>query len=74
MFLCCFNVIRSQSFTQTMHERDSWLTFFQRRDGSTVSCNLLIQLVLKKSAVSQGSIYSLEYLTGEDSKRHTAEA
>lgn len=41
---------------------------------SLVCSNLLIQLVLKKSAVNQVSIYSLEYLTGEDSKQCTAEA
>lgn len=59
-----------------MHEWDSWLLFF--RDV------VIVQLLLfansqfswwyEKSAVNQVSAYSLEYLTGEDSKRCTAEA
>lgn len=45
MFLFCLDVIHSQSLTQTMHERDSWLLFF--RDVVVVllpvCSNLIIQ-------------------------------
>lgn len=56
MFLCCFNEIRSQSLTQTVHERDSWLPFF--RDVVVVQLlvcsNLVIQSVLKKICSESG--------------------
>lgn len=72
----CFTVICSQSLTHTMHGRDSWLTFF--RDVVVVQLlvfnNLQFCWCYEKSAVNQVNTYSLEYLTGEDGKRCTAEA
>lgn len=76
MFFCCFNVICSQSLTHTMHEKDSWLLFF--RDVVVVQLfvfnNSQFSWCYEKSAVNQVSAYSLEYLTGDDSKKCTAEA
>lgn len=78
-FFClfvCFTVICSQSLTHTMHGRDSWLMFF--RDVVVVQLlvfnNLQFCWCHEKSAVNQVNTYSLEYLTGEDGKRCTAEA
>lgn len=59
-----------------MHERASWLLF--SRDAVVVQLlvlsNLQFSWCYEKSALNQMSAYSFEYLSGENSKRCTAEA